>query len=193
MTDDDLWTTFDAHAVRWGAIMRRIAYGCEVDEMLNDLRVRVWRAHADGSFDGRTVGAMVAYANVAARHVAIDALKGAGVAFHRGAHVWAPTCDASMPISLEAEIAPDAPALDAERREWRARFWSILTPMLRTPQERIAVGCFAAGILPKQIVEHRPELFRDAAEVYAAQRRAMNRIKGNDAVRTALARLQEAA
>jgi hypothetical protein len=188
--DESWWIEFEAHAPRFRASMRRAAWGSDADEMVNDLRLRVWRAAQAGAFDGRTPGAMIAYASQAAPHVAVDARLYAARSRHSSrAGTWAPTCSAGM----ESELERIVDGYDPDRRTWREQFWTILSPLLRTPAERVAVGCFAAGIMPKVAVQHWPHLFADVAAVYADQKRAVSRIRRSGSGKAALLALREEA
>lgn len=164
ISDDAFWSAFDAHTPRWYSQMIHGAFECDFDRMMQDLRLKVWRAYARGQFEA--TGQIIAYGNTACASVITDALR------HQKVHNLLTPLDLAIGVA-QRETPEDCATHDA----WRAQFWEVLKDHLKTPAERIAIGTIAIEMPPRVVAERWPHLFASIASVYNTRRNALGRLR----------------
>jgi DNA-directed RNA polymerase specialized sigma24 family protein len=191
LSEDTFWEVFNAHTPRWYSRMIHTAAGCDFDQMMQDLRLRVWRAYARHQF--QSTGQIVNYGEVALRHVTIDALR-----HNKSGRVIVP-----IDMAINAS-GPDTPERSASQAAWRAQFWDVLRPHLRDARERIAIGTLAVEhtnaysskigtgyFRASQVAAEWPHLFADATDVSNVRRYVLGRIRRNKDTLSLLSKLRE--
>lgn len=188
---DQFWEIVEGHAHVWRAVFRRAAEIDDPDALLNDLRLRLWRAWCRQAFTCH--GQIIGYGNRAASSVLADAYRA-----YRVYRVME-SLDRAVASSpdgepLAGQYASDADTPEAaERADWRQSFWATLDPVLTTDADRVAVRTLAADIPPAQVVALFPALFPAANQVYSARKNFKARIAARPDTLQALRELRATA
>ena len=148
---------------------------------------RFWVALTPARFQHfSALAAVLGYLRLCAHSVLLDAARSERSSLAaRGPQPHAGAGATAHPVAV-AEPSASVEALALTRCE-QERFWHAVTRGLPDPSERLLVHlAFARGLPPREIQRRHPQRFPTTADVYRVKRKALDRLRRNAALKSAL-------